>query len=96
MEKVLKLLLHQKNSLNSVLDHILFILDFVYGISLCSLNLRRKFPLSKYLFDAVKLNKGADPDKYSYSGYGIRFDTCVTFFIVKWSWVWYKCNEIWS
>ena len=27
------------------------------------------------LFGAVKLNKNADPDKYKYSGYGIRFDS---------------------
>ena len=32
-----------------------------------------------YLFVAVKLTKNADPNKYSYSGYGISFDVCGTF-----------------
>ena len=27
------------------------------------------------MFGGVKLTKNADPDKYSYSGYGIGFDT---------------------
>ena len=28
------------------------------------------------MFGSVKVTKNADPDKYSYSGYGIGFDTC--------------------
>lgn len=31
--------------------------------------------LENYFFGAVRLTKNADPDKYSYSGYGIRHDT---------------------
>ena len=27
------------------------------------------------MFEAVTLTKNTDPDKYSYSGYGIRFDS---------------------
>ena len=35
----------------------------------------RGFTIDNCLFGSVKLTKNADPDKYSYSGYGIRFDT---------------------
>ena len=41
------------------------------------LNFDADFTLGGCLFGGVKLAKNADPDKYSYSGYGIRFDTCV-------------------
>ena len=37
------------------------------------------FYVGNSLFGAVKLSKNADPDKYSYSGYGIGFDACRTF-----------------
>ena len=33
------------------------------------------YTLEGYLFGGVKLTKNADPDKYSYSGFGIGFDT---------------------
>ena len=32
------------------------------------------FGLGNFLFAAVKLIKNVDPDKYSYTGYGIEFD----------------------
>ena len=32
------------------------------------------FSLINFLLGAVKLNKNPDPEKYSYSGYGISFD----------------------
>ena len=51
----------------------------VYEINLRPLNLDSKFALLNFLFDAVTLTKNADPDKYSYSGYGIGFDTHKTF-----------------
>ena len=31
------------------------------------------------MFGAVKLSKNGDPDNYSYSGYGIRFDSPALF-----------------
>ena len=31
------------------------------------------------LYCILKLTKNSDPDKYSHSGYGIRFDTHETF-----------------
>ena len=35
-------------------------------------NLNTDFTLNNCLFGSVKLSKNADPDKYKYSGYGIR------------------------
>ena len=32
-------------------------------------------------------SKNADPDKYSYSGYGIVFDSCSLFSILSFDWV---------
>ena len=36
---------------------------------------RHWFTLGGGLFGGIKLTKNVDPDKYSYSGYGIGFDT---------------------
>ena len=38
------------------------------------------------LFGAVKLAKNVDPDKYSYSGYGIGFDSSSFFSIPNFDW----------
>ena len=38
------------------------------------------------LFEAVKFSKNADPDKYSYSGYGIGFDLRLSFLIPNFNW----------
>ena len=38
-------------------------------------NLDTNFTLSNCLFGSVKLTKNADPDKYKYSRYSIRFDS---------------------
>ena len=38
-------------------------------------NLDTDFTLSNCLFGSVKLTKNADPDKYKYSRYSIRFDS---------------------
>ena len=35
--------------------------------------------LGNFLFGAIKVNKNADPDKCSYSGYGIESDCCSLF-----------------
>ena len=38
------------------------------------------FPIRKdCLFGAIKLTNNSDPDKYYYSGYSIRFDSCLLF-----------------
>ena len=43
-----------------------------YRLDLRGLN--TDFTLGNCLLGAVKLTKNADPNKYRYSGYGIRFD----------------------
>ena len=42
-------------------------------------NLNTDFTLGNCLFKSAKLTKNADPDKYKYSGYSIRFDSCSGF-----------------
>ena len=39
-----------------------------------------------WLFSVFKLIKNSDRNKYGYSGCGIGFDACSSFFSVKW-WV---------
>ena len=38
------------------------------------------------MFGAVKLTKNANPNEYSYSGYGIGFHSCSLFSIPKFDW----------
>ena len=45
-----------------------------YPINLWSYTQGADFTLENSSFSPVKLNKNADPDKCSYSGYGIGFD----------------------
>ena len=47
----------------------------VYELDRWSQDLNAKFTLKDYLFGNVKITKNADPNKCSYSGYGIRFDS---------------------
>ena len=42
-------------------------------------DLNTDFTLKNCLFGSLKLTKNADSDKYSYSGYGIGFDSCSYF-----------------
>ena len=51
------------------------VIFFVYELDSCPRDLNTDFTLGGCLFGGVKLTKNADPDKYSYSGYGIGFDT---------------------
>ena len=46
-----------------------------------------KFTLQDCFFGNVKITKNADPNKYSYSGYGIGFDSRSLFSIPKFDWV---------
>ena len=48
-------------------------------VNIWSQDLNIDFTLKNCLFGSVKLTKNADPDKYSYSGYGIGFDFCSYF-----------------
>ena len=51
----------------------------VYEINLWPITVRQDFTLGSSLFEAVKLTKNADSDKYKYSGYGIGFDASGSF-----------------
>ena len=51
-------------------------LFIVYGLDSWPRDLKTDFTLGGCLFGGVKLTKNADPDKYSYSGYGIGLNTC--------------------
>ena len=42
-------------------------------------DLNSNFALGSNLFRSIKLTKNADPDKYSYSGYGIGFNTRIEY-----------------
>ena len=50
-------------------------LYIVYEYNICSQDSNAEFTLKDCLFGAVKLTKIANPNKYSYSGYGIGFDS---------------------
>ena len=50
-------------------------LFIVYELDAWSWDLNADFTLKDCLFGSVNLTKNADPDKYSYSGYGIGFDS---------------------
>ena len=50
-----------------------------YTLDKWSKDLDTYFTQGHCLFEAVKLTKNADPDKYEYSGYGIRFHSCSKF-----------------
>ena len=47
----------------------------VYGLDSWPRDLNTDFTLRGSLFGGIKLTKKADPDKHSYSGFGIGFDT---------------------
>ena len=49
-------------------------LFIVYRLDVWSRDLNTKFTLGGCLFEAVKLTKNADLDKYGYRGYDIGFD----------------------
>ena len=52
----------------------------MYELDRWSQDLNAKFSLNNCLFGNVKITKNADPNKYSYSGYGIGFDSRSLFF----------------
>ena len=47
----------------------------IYQLDTWSQDLNTYFTMKDCLFGAVKLNKNVDPNKYSYIGYRIRFDS---------------------
>ena len=58
----------------------------MYELDWWSQDLKTKFNLKDCLFGAVKLTKNADPNKYSYSGYNIGFDSRSVFSIPNFDW----------
>ena len=57
-----------------------------YALDTWSQDLNANFTLKDCLFGAVKLTKNADPDKYSYSGYDIGFDSRPRFSYPDFDW----------
>ena len=58
----------------------------VYELDRWSKNLNVDFTLKDCSFGAVKITKNSDTDKYSYSGYGIGFDSRSLFSIPNFDW----------
>ena len=54
-------------------------LYITYKLNTWSKDLITDFTLGNCLLAVVKLTKNADPDKYKYSSYNIRFDSCSQF-----------------
>ena len=50
----------------------------VYDINMWPYTEDADFTLGNFLFGAVKLPKSGNSNNYSYSGYGIGFDTHIT------------------
>ena len=61
-------------------------LYIVYELNMWSQDLNAEFTLKDCLFQAVKLTKNANTNKYSYSGYGIGFDSRSVFSVPKFDW----------
>ena len=61
-------------------------LSIAYELNIWSQDVNAEFTLRDYLFRAVKLTKNANPNKYSYSGYGIVFDSHSSFSIPNCDW----------
>ena len=61
-------------------------LYIVYKLKIWLQDLNAEFTLKDCLFGAVKLTKNANPNKYSYSGYGIVFDSHSSFSIPNCDW----------
>ena len=59
----------------------------VHKISLWAYNVGSDFTLGNSLFGAAKLTKKVDSDKYSYSQYGIGFDSRGFFSLSDCSWL---------
>ena len=58
-------------------------LYIVNELNIWSQDFNAEFTLKDCLFGNVKITKNADPDKYSYSEYGIVFDSHSLFLIPK-------------
>ena len=61
-------------------------LFIVCEIDTWSRDLKADFNLKNHLFRTVELTTNADPNKYSYSGYGIGFDSPSLFSLPNFDW----------
>ena len=61
-------------------------LFIAYELDAWSQDVNAEFTLKGCLSGSVKITKNADPDKYSYSGYGIGFDSRSLFSIPNFDW----------
>ena len=61
-------------------------LYIVYELNMWSQDLNVEFTLKDCLFQAVKVTKNANTNKYSYSGYGIGFDSRSVFSVPNFDW----------
>ena len=61
-------------------------LFIVYQLGTWSQELNADFTIKDCLFESVKIIKNADTDKYSYSGYGIGFDSGSLFSVQNFDW----------
>ena len=59
-----------------IITHKKVVIYIFYKINLWLYTQGPDFTLGIFLFGSFKLTKNADPDKYSYSGYDIEFDSC--------------------
>ena len=59
----------------------------VYELDRWSKDVNAEFTLKDCLFRGVKVTKNSDCDKYSYWGYGIRFDSRLLFSVPYFDWV---------
>ena len=73
--------LKQDNTLNNVVN-----LSIVYELDRWSQDLNAKFTLKDCLFGNVKITENAHPNNYSYSGYGIGFDSRSFYLIQNFDW----------
>ena len=58
----------------------------VYQLGTWSQELNADFTIKDCLFESVKIIKNVDTDKYSYSGYGIGFDSGSLFSVQNFDW----------
>ena len=58
----------------------------VYELNRWSKDLNAEFTLKDCWYGNVKITKNADPDKYSYSSYGIGYDSRSLFSIPNFDW----------
>ena len=62
-----------------------YITFIVYELVVCPQDLNTDFTLKDFFFLEL-LTKNAYPSKYSFSGYGIGFDSCSLFLLSNYDW----------